>query len=83
MGALTKALDTLKQYKGNRNRQTELQFSEFLCEVAERPERNIRSVTQVYADMVRYFVRDGLDEYRNDPESINYQIGRASCRAIV
>jgi predicted Ser/Thr protein kinase len=72
MGVLTKSLGTLKQYKGNRNRQTELQFSEFLCEVVERPERNIRSVTQVYADMVRHYVHDGFDEYRNDPESINY-----------
>ncbi len=72
MGALTKALETLKEYRGNRNRQSELSFTEFLREVAERPERNLRNVTQVYADMVRYFVRDGLDEYRNDPESINY-----------
>jgi predicted Ser/Thr protein kinase len=72
MGALTKALETLHQYKGNRNRQTELSFTEFLREVMERPERYIRNVTQVYADMVRYFVRDGVDEYRNDPESINY-----------
>jgi len=72
MGALTKALETLKEYRGSRNRQSELSFTEFLREVAERPERNIRNVTQVYADMVHYFVRTGLDEYRNDPESINY-----------
>ncbi len=72
MGALTKALETLKEYRGSRNRQSELSFTEFLREVAERPERNIRNVTQVYADMVHYFVRAGQDEYRNDPESINY-----------
>ena len=72
MGALTKALATLRQYKDDRNRQTELSFTGFLGEVAERPERNIRNVTQVYADMVHYFVHDGEDEYPGDPESINY-----------
>lgn len=72
MRELTKALNTLRQYKGNRNQQSDLSFTEFLREVAERPERNIRNVTQVYADMVHYFVRDGVDEYHNDPESINY-----------
>jgi predicted Ser/Thr protein kinase len=72
MGALGKALQTLAQYKGNRNRQSELSFTEFLGEVVQQPERNLRNVTQVYADMVHFFVRDGFDEYRNDPESINY-----------
>ncbi len=72
MRELTKALNTLRQYKGNRSRQSELSFFDFLQEVIERPERNIRNVGQVYADMVRYFVHDGVDEYHNDPESINY-----------
>jgi predicted Ser/Thr protein kinase len=72
MSELTKALNTLRQYKGDRNQQAELSFTEFLQEVVERPERNIRSVAQVYADMAHYFVSDGVDEYHNDPESINY-----------
>ncbi len=72
MGELSKALHTLEHYKGNRNRQSELSFADFLREVVERPERNIRNVAQVYADMVHYFVRYGIDEYRDDPESINY-----------
>jgi len=72
MRELTKALHTLEQYKGNRNHQSELSFTDYLREVVERPERNIRNVAQVYADMVHYFVRDGVDEYRDDPESINY-----------
>ncbi|MGE4558923.1 MAG: serine protein kinase PrkA, partial [Desulfobulbus sp.] len=72
MGASTKALNTLQQYKGDRFRQAELSFTEFLDEVIARPERIIRNVIQVYADMVRHFVEDGHDEYHNDPESINY-----------
>ncbi len=72
MRAFTKALNTLSQYKGNRNHQSELSFIEFLQEVVERPERNIRNVTQVYADMVHFFVRGGVDESHLDPESIHY-----------
>ena len=72
MGTLSKALETLRQHKEDRNRQAELSFSEFLEEVAARPRRNLRSVTQVYADMVHTYVSDGEDEYPGDPESINY-----------
>ena len=72
MGALTKALATLKEYKENRHQQAELSFTGFLREVIERPQRHIRNVTQVYADMVHYFVQEGEDEYLGDPESINY-----------
>jgi predicted Ser/Thr protein kinase len=72
MGTLTKAMQTLQQHRGDRFRQPEIPLSAFLGEVIERPERNIRNVIQVYADMVQHFVRDGHDEYRNDPESISY-----------
>lgn len=72
MSVLTKALQTLQLYKGDRFLQAELSFTDFLAEVIERPERNLRNVIQVYADMIHHFVRDGQDEYRNDPESINY-----------
>ena len=72
MAQLSKALHTLQEYKETRNQQPELSFTEFLKEVAARPERNIRNVAQVYADMVHHFVRDGEDEYSGDRESINY-----------
>ncbi|MBM9615945.1 serine protein kinase PrkA [Desulfobulbus rhabdoformis] len=72
MGELTKALNTLQQHKGDCFRQAELSFDEFLGEVIKRPERNIRNVIQVYADMIHHYVQDGHDEYSNDPESINY-----------
>nr|WP_320010611.1 serine protein kinase PrkA [uncultured Desulfobulbus sp.] len=72
MGELTKALNTLQRHKGDPSRQKELSFDEFLGEVIERPERNIRNVIQVYADMIHRFVEDGHDEYSGDPESINY-----------
>lgn len=72
MDTLNRALATLGQYKDDRNRQTDLSFTEFLGEVARQPERNIRNVTQVYTDMVHHYVCDGEDEYPGDPESINY-----------
>jgi len=72
MGGLENALRTLKQFKEDRNQQTELSFTEFLQEVVDRPERNIRNVAQVYADMVHHYVSAGEDEYPGDPESINF-----------
>ena len=72
MDALNKALQTLSQYRGDQRHQGELTFLEFLREVVLRPERNIRNVTQVYADMVHFFVRTDEDEYADDPESISY-----------
>ena len=53
MDALNRALQTLSQYRGDQRHQDELTFLEFLREVVLRPERNIRNVTQVYADMVQ------------------------------
>ena len=72
MGELENALRTLKQFREDRNLQAELSFTEFLHEVVEQPERNIRNVSQVYADMVHHYVCDGEDEYPGDPESISY-----------
>ncbi|WP_028318432.1 serine protein kinase PrkA [Desulfobulbus elongatus] len=82
MGALSKALATLREYRDDRHRQDELSFTEFLGEVVERPERNIRNVAQVYADMVHHYVSNGGDEYPDDPESISY-LNYDCCRLFV
>ncbi|MDZ7598268.1 MAG: hypothetical protein U5J82_08275 [Desulfobacterales bacterium] len=36
------------------------------------PERLIRNVFQVFHDMIKTYVGEGIDEYPNDPESIHY-----------
>ena len=72
MTELNKALGSLKKYQGGWERRPVISFADFLQEVIEHPERNIRNVYQVYVDMISAFVCEGIDEYINDAESIGY-----------
>ena len=47
-------------------------FEEFLKDVQKSPASMIRNVFQVFHDMFVEYVGEGLDEYPNDPESIQY-----------
>lgn len=47
-------------------------FESFLSQVTERPAALIRNVLQLFHDMVKAYVGTGVDEYPDDPETINY-----------
>ena len=47
-------------------------FEEFLLLLRPHPQRLMRNVHQVFHDMVKTYVGQGVDEYPNDPESIQY-----------
>ena len=50
-----------------------LAFEEFLKSCCgQHPEPLIRNVFQVFHDMMRTYVGEGVDEYPEDPESINF-----------
>ena len=49
-----------------------LSYQEFMKLVAERPAATMRNVFQVFHDMVKSYVTEGVDEYPDDPESINF-----------
>jgi predicted Ser/Thr protein kinase len=72
MRELTKALESLKKHQGSWERRAVISFSDFIQEVIQQPERNIRDVYQVYIDMINTFVCEGEDENGGDTESINY-----------
>lgn len=72
MQELTKALESLKNHQGSWERRPVISFNDFLQEVIQNPQRNIRDVYQVYIDMIHTFICEGVDEYSNDPESISY-----------
>lgn len=72
MPNVTNALENIKQQESEWKQRPMLTFGEFLEEVILHPERFIRNVYQVYADMFNTFVHEKLDEHRDDPESINY-----------
>ncbi|SHO48120.1 serine protein kinase PrkA [Desulfopila aestuarii] len=72
MGEMSKALESLKKHQGSWERRPVISFADFLQEVITYPERNIRNVYQIYVDMINAFICEGVDEYINDAESINY-----------
>lgn len=49
-----------------------LSYQEFIKLAAEHPEGIIRNVFQLFHDMVKSYVTELMDEYPDDPESINY-----------
>jgi predicted Ser/Thr protein kinase len=62
---LTRAVDTLEQ-------RLPIPFGEFLKELVTRPTVVMRNIFQVFHDMVKSYVGEGVDEYPDDPESIHY-----------
>ena len=49
-----------------------ISFTAFLHLVQENPVTTIRNVFQVFYDLFKEYVGEGIDEYPNDPESIQY-----------
>lgn len=72
MRDLSRAMSNLEHCKGQWRQSPTLAFSEFLREVIDNPQRVIRNIYQVYSDMIDAFVCDGIDEYGDDPESIQF-----------
>jgi predicted Ser/Thr protein kinase len=67
-----KALQQINQANVSMDQQAYLPFAEFLNQVTERPTTVIRNVFQSFHDMVKAYVGQGVDEYPDDPESINF-----------
>ena len=54
------------------DQQTPISFEDFLHMVTQRPAAMIRNVFQFFHDMTKAYVGEGVDEYPDDPESINF-----------
>jgi len=69
-------LDTILQRLGRtiveREKSAVLSFQEYLQLATTQPEHVIRNVFQLFHDMVKNYVSEGVDEYPDDPESINF-----------
>ena len=72
MRDLIKAMENLSQEEIGWEQRPTLSFSEFIRELVAQPNRIVRSVYQVYSDMIKTYVNADVDEYPDDPESINY-----------
>ncbi len=70
--AIETALHGLDQAAGSRERRLPIPFAEFLQEVVARPEVVLRNIFQVFHDMAKAYIGEGVDEYPDDPESIHF-----------
>lgn len=69
---IEKAMQQVNRTNAAIDQQPPVPFTAFLEQVVEGPDRLIRNVFQFFHDMVKAYVGTGVDEYPNDPESINY-----------
>jgi predicted Ser/Thr protein kinase len=70
--SIQKAMLNLNQNMSAKEQRSSISFEEFLNELVARPKTVTRSIFQVFHDMIKAYVGEGVDEYPDDPESINY-----------
>ncbi len=67
-----KAMAQIRRANSGMEQHSPIPYQEFLGEVTQRPSALIRNVLQLFHDMVKAYVGAGVDEYPDDPETINY-----------
>jgi predicted Ser/Thr protein kinase len=70
--SIKKAMLNLNQSMSTQEQRSSIPFEEFLNELVADPRTVIRNIFQVFHDMIKAYVGAGVDEYPDDPESINY-----------
>jgi predicted Ser/Thr protein kinase len=72
MDYIRKAMHKLQESQRGNEAASAISFESFLVQLRAHPERLIRNVHQVFHDMVYSYVGGGVDEYPDDPETINF-----------
>ncbi len=72
MSNIHKAMQHIHQSKAVMDQQAPVPFETFLEMVTERPTAMLRNIFQFFHDMVMAYVGEGIDEYPDDPESIQF-----------
>lgn len=72
MTNVERAIGHLNRKISEREQSQTIGFDEFLRILTVRPTFVVRNVFQSFHDMIRSYVGVGVDEYPDDPESINY-----------
>lgn len=72
MENIEKAMQLLDRSLNETGLQTPIPFEEFIGKLASNPSVVMRNVFQIFRDMVLSYVEKGEDEYRDDPESIDF-----------
>jgi predicted Ser/Thr protein kinase len=72
LASIKTAMQNLNQHMSGMEQRGAIAFEEFLNVLVADPVVVIRNVFQVFHDMMKAYVGEGLDEYSDDPESIHY-----------
>jgi len=72
MENVNKAIQHLNSNISDLDQRSPIPFEEFLQVLVEQPFTVIRNVFQVFHDMIKTYIGGGVDEYPDDPESINF-----------
>jgi predicted Ser/Thr protein kinase len=72
LGSIKKAMYNLNQSMGALEQRASIPFEKFLNELVADPPTVIRNVFQIFHDMIKAYVGEGIEEYPDDPESIHY-----------
>lgn len=70
--AIDNALNHLNRLISEREHHQVITFDEFLQELSAKPQQVVRNILQTFYDMIHHYVGTGVDEYPDDPESINF-----------
>ena len=70
--SIKKAMHNLNLSMGALEQRTSIPFEKFLNELVADPPTVIRNVFQIFHDMIKAYVGEGIEEYPDDPESIHY-----------
>jgi len=72
MSNVDRAIHHLNRKISEREHSQIIPFDEFLNTLAAQPDAVVRNVFQTFHDMIHNYVGAGIEEYPDDPESINY-----------
>lgn len=70
--AIDKAINNLKEKMNEEDISVPIPFEEFTKYTADHPNNVFRNIYQLFSDMIKYYLGKGIDEYPDDPDSINY-----------
>ncbi len=72
MDKIQKAMRHLNKSMGKWDQRAPVPFNELLKILSAGPSEVVRNVFQMFHDMVKSYIVEGVDEYPDDPESIHY-----------
>ena len=72
MDRITRSMRSLNEKIVEKSDYMPISFESFLRKLVDNPSYVLRNVFQAFHDMVVSYVGEGIDEYPDDPESINF-----------